>query len=585
MYSENINGLKMSISDTDHPIVDSLRDTGLWEPKTTQFIKDNLKSGQVFVDVGASVGYYTLLASKLVGPEGKVYAFEPSKENLEILRENIKINNLKNVIVFPFALAETAGKVKLYKGKSPGQNSLSGAGEYEEVESISFDVFNKKEKIVPDMVKVDAEKSELYVLKGMMDSLETDKELTIIIEDYSQDAAEQLVKDFGFKIITTEREAGNYMLVKNQKKVKATPEPMTFHLLGTFQTPTNKKEGVGYAFCAKIMHIAKMLKYLGHKVIFYGAEGSEVECDEFVQVLDKEDLPVQVWHNIYVEDSKHPANAKFNQRCIEEINKRTSKYFHSRDILLIPTGSHQRPVAESVKMPLQVEIGVGYKGVFSDKRIFESYSWMHWQYGKLKNEKGNFYDAVIPPIFDPTDFDYSEKKDDYFLFIGRIIHNKGVTVAKDVCEAIGAKLKVAGIDNGMKLESPNVEMVGFADAKKRRELISKAKAVFVPTLYLEPFGYVIIEANISGTPVITTDWGAFVENVQDSKTGFRCKAFANFVWAAKNIEKIKPKDCRDWAMNYTMEKVAPMYQDYFEQLQNLFGRGWYSLISTKNNGR
>jgi glycosyltransferase involved in cell wall biosynthesis len=181
-------------------------------------------------------------------------------------------------------------------------------------------------------------------------------------------------------------------------------------------------------------------------------------------------------------------------------------------------------------------------------------------------------------MFDPNDFDYSEKKDDYFLFIGRIITNKGVMIAKDACEAIGAKLKVAGIDNGLEIEGKNVEMVGFADANKRRELISKAKAVFVPTLYLEPFGYVIIEAAFSGTPVITTDFGAFVENVQQGKTGYRCRTFVDFIEAAKNIDKINPKDCRDWAMGYTLEKVAPMYQDYFEQLQNLFGRGWYSRL-------
>jgi FkbM family methyltransferase len=578
MHSENINGLKMNILDSDHPIVDSLRETGVWEPKTTQFIKDNLKPGQTFVDVGASVGYYTLLASELVGSQGKVYAFEPAKETFEMLEDNIRMNNLGNVKSFNLALSDKKEVGKLYVGKSPGQNSLSGKGSYEEVEEITLDEIAKSEEIVPDVIKIDVEGAELYALKGMMELLESNRDLVIIIEDYTQDAVEQLTKDFGFRIITTEREAGNYILARGRKDLKAMPEPMTFHLLGTFQTPTNKKEGVGYAFCAKIMHLAKMLKYLGHKVIFYGAEGSEVECDEFVQVLSRGELPVELKNNIYIEDSNHQANLRFNERAIAEINRRTPKYFHSRDILLIPTGSHQRPVANNVKIPLQVEIGVGYKGIFSNKRIFESYSWMHWQYGKLGKDKGNPCDAVIPPMFDPNDFDYSEKKDDYFLFIGRIITNKGVMIAKDACEAIGAKLKVAGIDNGLEIEGKNVEMVGFADANKRRELISKAKAVFVPTLYLEPFGYVIIEAAFSGTPVITTDFGAFVENVQQGKTGYRCRTFVDFIEAAKNIDKINPKDCRDWAMGYTLEKVAPMYQDYFEQLQNLFGRGWYSRL-------
>jgi len=228
---------------------------------------------------------------------------------------------------------------------------------------------------------------------------------------------------------------------------------------------------------------------------------------------------------------------------------------------------------------LIAEIGIGYKGVFTDHKIFESYAWQHWHYGNLHQSEGKFYDAVIPPIFDPKDFDYREKKDDYFLYLGRITHNKGITIAKETCEAIGAKLKVAGIDQGMKIEGPNIEMVGFADLEKRKELISHAKAVFVPTIYIEPFGYIIMEAAMSGTPVITTDWGSFSEIVEHGKTGFRCRSLAQFIMAAENVDRIKPQDCQDWAMNFTLEKIAPLYDQYFKQMQNLFGRGWYSRLN------
>lgn len=200
-----------------------------------------------------------------------------------------------------------------------------------------------------------------------------------------------------------------------------------------------------------------------------------------------------------------------NKRCIEEIKKRKSKYFYSRDILLVPTGLYQKEVADKVGMSLVVELGIGYLGVFAKNRIFESYGWMNWHYGKARETNGHFSDAVIPPIFDPADFKYREKKDDYFLYIGRITEKKGVLIAKDTCEAIGAKLKVAGIDCGLKIDSPNVEMVGFADIEKRKELISRAKGVFMPTIYLEPFGYVVMECAMSGTPIITTDWGSFPE--------------------------------------------------------------------------
>ena len=585
LIKEDVNGCKMHLIEGDTPITESIMETGQWEEKTTKFIKDNLRPGQVFVDVGANVGYYTLLASKLVGPKGKVYSFEPLHNSWSILSKNLEANKCKNVVVFYSALSDKPElKIKLFGANAPGQYSIIPNHEDSiEVNNYVFDTLNKKENIVPDMIKIDVEGAQMQVLEGMKDILATDRELTIIVEDYTGDTVEWLQKEFGFKVITTEREAGNYILVKNQKKVKAKEEPMTFHMLGTFNTPTNLKEGVGYAFCAKIINQAKALKSQGHKVIFYGAEGSEVPCDEFVQVLTRDELPKECLAERpkYVEDIKNRANILFNKRCIKEIRKRKSKYFISRDILLVPTGYYQKEVADKVEISLVAEIGIGYKGVFAEHKIFESYAWMHWHYGKLQQSEGRFYDAVIPPIFNPEDFEYREKKGDYFLYLGRITFNKGVTIAKETCEAIGAKLKVAGIDQGMNLDSPNVEMVGFADLEKRRELIAGAKAVFVPTIYIEPFGYIIMEAAMSGTPVITTDWGAFTETVQHGKTGFRCRTLAQFIIAASEIEKIKPKDCREWAEEFTLEKIAPMYDQYFKQLQGLWGKGWYNKTEDK----
>ena len=578
---ENVNGCKMILIEGDEPITSCIVETGQWEDKTTKFIKENLRSGQVFVDVGASVGYYTLLAATLVGTNGKVYSFEPLEENIEILLKNVVNNNFRNVIAFPIALTDESGfKTKLYSNDVQGQGSLNPR-EFDkvlEVNAAIFDELNKKEGIIPDMIKIDVEGAQMKVLKGMEMVLALDREMTIIIEDYKAETIDWLEK-FGFKVITTDREAGNYMLVKNQKRITAKKEPFTFHLLGTFNTPTNKKEGIGYAFCPKIMHIAKALRSLGHKVIFYGAEGSDVECDEFVEVLKKKELPP----TRYVEDANHVSNAIFNTKCISEILKRKSKYFFSKDFLLVPTGSYQKPVADAVGIPLTVELGIGYRGTFTKYKIYESYSWMQWHYGKAGKNDGNFYEAVVPPIFDPNDFKYSKKKDDYFLYLGRIIHNKGVSVAVETCKHIGAKLKIAGIDGGLKFEEDqNIEMVGFADLEKRKELLSKAKAVFVPTLYIEPFGYIIIEAALSGTPVITTDWGSFPELVQHGRTGFRCRSLAQFIAAAENIDKINPQDCRTWGMNFVQEQIAPMYQQYFEQLMNLYGRGWYSKKEDHN---
>jgi SAM-dependent methyltransferase len=215
---------------------------------------------------------------------------------------------------------------------------------------------------------------------------------------------------------------------------------------------------------------------------------------------------------------------------------------------------------------------------------------MHAYYGleAVGMCKNNFYDVVIPNYFDPDDFTFKpEEKEDYCLFLGRVYEGKGIHVAIQATEKAGLKLKVAGQNNleacGYKEIPKHVEFIGYADVEKRRELMAKAKVSMVASMYVEPFGGVQIENLFSGTPTITTDWGSFTENNIHGITGYRCRTFEEFVWALKNIDRIKPQDCRDWALkNFSLEKVAGMYEEYFKAVLNIHtGAGWYE----PNDGR
>lgn len=562
MIKAKVNSYEMYLYEDEKFMTPETLGEGGWEKEITEYVKANLKKGQTFVDVGACLGYYSLLADSL-GAEVK--AFEPSTQNYEVLEKNLKLNNVK-IDLYKKAVSDKEGKSKLYNldPKSYGERSLEkGGDDFEEVETVRLDSILKE---APDWIKIDTERTEKKVLESMGELLKT-KEMTIIIEDETGETISWL-KSLGYRLMLRNSKNPTFVMVK---KPAMKPEAMTFHLLGCAHLPTNKHEAMACAFSQKTLRMAQLLKGLGHKVIFYGVEGSEVECDEFVPVVSR-----QLWKEVYGRDDQSKTYdydpddvvyKVFNREAIKEINKRKKE----RDFLLITLGYPQKPIADAVKMPLTVEIGIGYPGPFAPYKIWESYAWLNHLYGRDKQEDVVDYDAVIPGFFDPNDFEYCEEKEDYFLYLGRIIHRKGIRVAIEIAETLGKKLKVAGqLSENVDLSSPNVEFVGFAGLEKRKKLMSKAKAVLMPTLYLEPFGYVAIEAMFSGTAVITTDGGAFSETIQHGKVGYRCRTYDQFMWAGRNIDKIKSSDCRKYAEdNYSIKRVSKMYQEYFEQLQSL----------------
>ena len=410
-----------------------------------------------------------------------------------------------------------------------------------------------------------------------------------------------------------------------------------FHLLGLPHVATNKNEALACAFSQKVIKMAQMLKSLGHTVFFYGVEGSEVECDEFIQV-STQDVLKQAYgdYDMTKVTYKHAqgdiAYSEFNENAIDGIKNR----MWPNDFLLIPfCPPRYKMILDALDTPsidskdrlyLTVEMGIGYRGTSCRFKVFESVSQMHFNYGldiatEYKNKlaklvqgerkkpgtkeftlgeldrllrsfdmgakaNGNWYDTVIPNYFDPNDFEYSKEKKDYYLYLGRIAYRKGIAVAIKTLESIGGKLILAGQigDPGIEklFNSPNVEYVGFADVQKRKELLRDARALFLPTYYIEPFGGVIIEAAFSGTPVITSDWGAFPELVIHGKTGYRCHTLDHFVWATENIGNIKPIDCYTYAMeNFSLDRVRWMYEEYFNMLldvkENVNGQGWNRL--------
>jgi glycosyltransferase involved in cell wall biosynthesis len=120
--------------------------------------------------------------------------------------------------------------------------------------------------------------------------------------------------------------------------------------------------------------------------------------------------------------------------------------------------------------------------------------------------------------------------------------------------------------------------VGLVSIEERARLVGRALANFAPSYYVEPFGFVVIESLLYGTPVITTDMGAFSETNLHGTTGYRCRHQADFCQAVRDIEagRISRHACREFAVrNYDEQVIIRKYDAYFRRIHQLYnGSGW-----------
>ena len=343
-------------------------------------------------------------------------------------------------------------------------------------------------------------------------------------------------------------------------------QPLRLHVLGIPHTVTSAE----FAHCAytqKVRRFCKFMTEAGHTVFHYGHERSDVVCTEHAPVSnDKTIADYADWKNkSYNGNLNDACNKAFTSKAIPAITKR----FQHRDFILCWYGLGHKRIADKFPGAIVVEPSIGTFKSFAQFRVFESYALMHFTYG-LANIKPNWYDAVIPGFLDPDEFIYNADKEDWLLYLGRIEPLKGINTALDIARRTGRKLKVAG-QGTLKEVPPNVEMVGYADAAMKADLLARAAALVTPARYCEPFGYTAIEAAMSGTPVICPDWGGYTETVPHGLTGWRCRNMDQFDWAVRNIARIDPDMCRRWALNnYTTDKARARYEEYFRQLRGVF---------------
>lgn len=183
-----------------HPASVDFVQTGPWrssyEKYQTELFKRIVKKGMVVVDLGANIGYYTLIAAKLVGEKGKVFAFEPEANNYALLERNIAINGYKNVVPVQKAVSNSMGTTTLFL--SPDGNrgwhriyKSQDGWDSVEIEMVTLGEFFKDKEDSIDVIKMDVEGAEAAVLEGMSQEQKTNDKL-IIFTEFSPSSLEKL---------------------------------------------------------------------------------------------------------------------------------------------------------------------------------------------------------------------------------------------------------------------------------------------------------------------------------------------------------------------------------------------------------
>ncbi len=348
---------------------------------------------------------------------------------------------------------------------------------------------------------------------------------------------------------------------------------MVFHCLSVPYSPTRKDVSL-CAFVQKVYKFCDEMTKRGHTVYHYGHENSIVNCTEHINVTNN-DILINSYGNLndwktkgFNQDINTEAVNVFNSNCAIELNKRIKS---SNEFILCWFGfAHEPCVKHFYNKAIVVEPSIGYDSMFAPIKMFETHSQMHKMHGHAKTYVELGCEYVVYPGFDPDDFIYKKEKSNTALFLGRITEDKGAQIAYDVCNHVGQDIVFAGPNILNLKETKHCKFAGFVDPIQRMNLLSDAKFLFAPSLFMEPCNWTIIEAQFSGTPTITTNFGGFTETVLQGETGLRCSGINDMIYATQNIDKlVDPENCyKNANSRFTIKQQCDYYEYLFKSLMH-----------------
>ena len=346
--------------------------------------------------------------------------------------------------------------------------------------------------------------------------------------------------------------------------------------------PAPRPADVIYAPIDLAVGLADGLTAKGHHVDYYGPLGTHLDkahaVDLNLRALASDSKGIQELFGSN-EQMNHYVPALWDTYMAEEMFRRAQLgeydllHFHHAEVAL-PLARRYRDVP--VVYTLHDPVFPWYK------EIFELYDSPNQHYVSISNNQRREapdlnYAATVYNGIDTDEFAFSGDHEDYLLYMGRIVPEKGVKEAVQIAEATNHRLLIIGpvypasqgyFDQYIKpYLNDKILYLGFIERDKTLPYYQKAKALLAPIQWEEPFGLTSIEAMACGTPVIAIDRGSMSEIVTDGKTGYLVGSVGEMIDAVRKVNKIDRRACRDHVKaHFGLRQMVDGYEAVYQQV-------------------
>lgn len=342
------------------------------------------------------------------------------------------------------------------------------------------------------------------------------------------------------------------------------------------------------AFTNKTRLFAPMLRAQGFDVTYYGVAGMQSGATDDVVLMEQDEhlrlLDIKKYHEAPAEFVGNkavvglPLYTQFNYRLRDELIDRVEP----GDIVCLPFGHAHENAIRNIDVlrtgeAVAMETGIGYPSPCTIRRVFESQAWRHWTMGKEEREGWGWesprQEWVIPNYYRLDEWPVSDNPTGdgqrTVVFLGRLNESKGCAILPRLARAHpGLRFVMCGQgDPTPYLGEPNVEYLPPISGKARADFLGHAAAAIFPSRMVEPFCGAAVEAMLCGTPVLTSDFGAFTETNLNGVTGYRCADERAFIETLGRVTTLsRPDVARSAQDRFSTDVCGPMYARAFDEV-------------------